>query len=730
MATLVLTAVGTHFGGPVGGAIGSFVGRQIDGAIFGGPNAEGPRLKDLAVSTSSYGQPIPRHFGQVRSPGTIFWSTDLKESREKSGGGKGKPSTTTYSYSVSFAVALASRPIDGIGRIWADGNLLRGAAGDLKTGGTLRIHDGFANQEPDPLLSAALGDRCPAHRGCAYVVFEDLSLADFGNRIPALTFEIFAGQGDATIAGVLDGTGSAVTGTSPAGLIGFSHEGGRVGALLGLFDRLAPIVPLYEDGSLKIDRVSSATGPVPMLPLPAVWSDGEFGRESGSAHARKDARSNALAALRYFDPERDYQPGLQRVDGGRLGDASMTLEFPGVLQAPAARSLLRSAATRHGISQETLAWRVAQLDPALRPGSVVRAPGTAGTWLVAGWEWRESGVELELVRHLELDADAATDVDPGTGWRPRDRFPKPTRLRVFETPWDGIGSSEAVRLYAAVSSADGPWPGAALYSGTGTNLEPVGTGPVQRAIAGELSQPLSPSSAVRFEAAAQIRLRLYNEDSELRSTDTDGIARGANRLLVGSEVIQFAHAEPEGDGAWVLTGLLRGRGGTEQVASAGHEAGAGVTLLDDALILLDGDGASPSGSTEFAAIGLADTEPVHASLENQGASRRPPSPCHGTLSRTVDGALLLGWVRRARGGWNWLDEVEQPIVEQSELYEIGIGSAHNPHRTFSSSRTEFEVPAAILGELEISFPGAIVWVRQCGSFGKSQPLRLGELRIN
>ena len=51
------------------------------------------------------------------------------------GGGKGKPKVTTYSYTASFAVALASRPIAGIGRIWADGNLLRGAAGDLKTGG-------------------------------------------------------------------------------------------------------------------------------------------------------------------------------------------------------------------------------------------------------------------------------------------------------------------------------------------------------------------------------------------------------------------------------------------------------------------------------------------------------------------------------------------------------------------------------------------------------------------
>jgi len=99
MATLLLTAVGTAVGGPIGGAIGAFVGQQIDGAAFGPDSYEGPRISDLSVTTSTYGQAIPRIFGSMRMPGTIIWATD----------------------------------------IWADGNLLRGAAGDLKTAGTLRI---------------------------------------------------------------------------------------------------------------------------------------------------------------------------------------------------------------------------------------------------------------------------------------------------------------------------------------------------------------------------------------------------------------------------------------------------------------------------------------------------------------------------------------------------------------------------------------------------------------
>ena len=74
MATLLLTAVGTAIGGPIGGSIGALIGQQVDRRVFGGGGREGPRLRELAISTSSYGQAIPRQFGRMRVPGTVIWS--------------------------------------------------------------------------------------------------------------------------------------------------------------------------------------------------------------------------------------------------------------------------------------------------------------------------------------------------------------------------------------------------------------------------------------------------------------------------------------------------------------------------------------------------------------------------------------------------------------------------------------------------------------------------------
>ena len=194
MATILFSAIGTAIGGPLGGAIGALVGRQVDSAIIGQGSVSGPRLKELEITTSSYGTVIARHYGSMRVPGTIIWSTDLVESSETSGG-KNQPDITTYSYSVSFAVALASRPIGSIRRIWAVGSLLRGGGGDLKVDGQVRIYTGEEDQNPDPLMAEIEGpDFTPAYRGLAYVVFEDLDLSEFYNRIPALTFEIVADE--------------------------------------------------------------------------------------------------------------------------------------------------------------------------------------------------------------------------------------------------------------------------------------------------------------------------------------------------------------------------------------------------------------------------------------------------------------------------------------------------------------------------------------------------------
>lgn len=723
MATIVLGALGTLVGGPLGGAIGALIGRQVDSQVIGGTAREGPRLKELAVSTSSYGQPIARHYGRVRAPGTIVWSSDLIEHRDSEGGGKGRPSSVTYSYSVSFAAVLSSRPIDRVGRIWADGNLLRGAAGDLKTGGSLRVYTGLADQPRDPLLAAVLGEECPAHRGCAYAVFEDLQLADFGNRIPALSFEIFAGPGSDLVERLVEDE-SASADAPFAQLQGFSHEGGSLAQTIALVDALHPVVPVSRGGALAIVSADAAAeGEPPILPAPARWNEGEFGREDGIGRARQSGAPAPLSALRYYDAARDYQPGLQRPEGHGAGGGMSILEFPGTLAADDARALARDAAVRGAAQRDTLAWRLADLDPGLGPGAIVRAPGESGLWRIVAWEWREAGIELQLLRHIALPAIATPPSDPGRGWEPRDRLPQPSLLRAFELPWDGVGAADARQVFAAISAPAGRWPGATLYLDRAGALVPSGSVAKARAAGGALEQALAPSDALLLEPRAEATVVLADETAALAGASAEALAGGANRLLVGAEVMQFARADALGAGRWRLSGLLRGRGGTEAEAAAGHPPGTAVTLLDDRLLAVPPAMLAGSSAPDFAAIGLADAQPVFAATENAGAGRKPPSPVHPRSAVTADGSVALGWTRRARGGWTWLDEVEQPLVEQNECYTVGIGPADAPAASWLVSEPALTLPPGVAA----AHSGAPVWVRQRGSYAVSDPLFLTTL---
>lgn len=724
MATIVLSALGTMFGGPLGGALGALFGRQLDQAIIGSPRRDGPRLKELAVTTSSYGTPIARHHGKVRAGGTVIWATELTESSEATGG-KGQPTLTTYSYSASFAVALSSRPITGIGRIWADGNLLRGAAGDLKTGGAIRLYHGHGDQPLDPLIASDKGAHCPAFRNIAYVVFEDLQLADFGNRIPALTFEIVADEAEITLAHLLEPLPGSIVDNRPLpGLLGLSVEGGPLHDTLALLDPVWPVALDAGGAGLRAFAADAVPAIVPMLPEPAIASGEEAsGPRQGQRFARAPADAPVPAALRYYDAQRDYLAGTQHATGRAQPGNPVTIELPATLSAPVARALVNRAAARAGSARETLVWRTAELDPALGPGAVVRAPGRAGNWRIAGWEWNDEGVELELVRLPSGEAQAPAG-EPGELLAPADELATPTALVAYELSWDGTGDPGTPAIYVAPSSISGGWSGAALYAEDGGPLVPLGGSGSRRGILGHIAGALPPSSALILERNAFIEVELLSADFTLDDASPAAIANGANRALIGSEIVQFARAERLSGASWRLTGLLRGRGGTEHLALEGHPAGTAFVMLNAAPVRIDAARLPPGPTTRIVALGLADAEPVETGIANRGITQRPLAPVHPRATALGDGSLALGWTRRARGSWHWPAEVEVALVEQAEAYRVGLGPIDAPHAMWEVAEPALVIPQPVLAPLAAAHPGSSLWVRQIGSFALSAPLHL------
>ena len=179
--------------------------------------------------------------------------TEVSGGGGKGGGGQGG-TQTTYSYSASYAVALGRAPAIELVRMWADGKLIYDVTGQGKVQNdkyTFRFWKGGTDQPVDPLISESINRRLqglpdinegtgeqatyktianligeanassdprsaiyssyltarkneadaaegtpsdyrftPAYREFTYVVFDDMPLEDFANRIPNITAEV------------------------------------------------------------------------------------------------------------------------------------------------------------------------------------------------------------------------------------------------------------------------------------------------------------------------------------------------------------------------------------------------------------------------------------------------------------------------------------------------------------------------------------------------------------
>ena len=192
----VIPGVGTSICAAIGGALGGLIAPEKL------PDAVGPRLTDLMVSYSTYGNMIPILFGTMRFSGNVIFSTKKIEQKIEKKVGKGGPSqkSISYSYSQTFALALCEGEILGITKILANGKVIynnddSASIGTIvesqKIAKSIRIYKGTQTQMPDPAIQLLAGeDKTSAYRGTAYLVFENFSLDEYGGSMPNLTVEV------------------------------------------------------------------------------------------------------------------------------------------------------------------------------------------------------------------------------------------------------------------------------------------------------------------------------------------------------------------------------------------------------------------------------------------------------------------------------------------------------------------------------------------------------------
>ncbi len=193
----VLGRLGGFFGGSMlasaGRYIGNWIGNQLEDNYEEKESCTIGRVKNNLYPLSTIvGKPIPLIFGKAAADGRLIWSTSIQEVPTRSSSFRYVADTKIiktridFLYYCSFALGICEGKIERIERVWCNNALIDISAYHH------RIYYGTEDQMPDPLIAAKVpGRSATAHRGLAYIVFENFPLADFNNDMPKFTFEVY-----------------------------------------------------------------------------------------------------------------------------------------------------------------------------------------------------------------------------------------------------------------------------------------------------------------------------------------------------------------------------------------------------------------------------------------------------------------------------------------------------------------------------------------------------------
>jgi hypothetical protein len=741
MASLALGFVGTVAGGLIGGPIGAQIGGMI-GASLGGmldnqlfpQKQQGPRLSDLSVQVSTYGQVIPKLYGpENRITGNVIYSGGLIETshRQRQGGKGGGPSVsiTTYTYSTNVAVALCDaqrRPIAGIVKVWANNKLVYSKAAEsgsivpdpveAKVWSNFVVHDGSFTQLPDSLLEGALGiGNVPAYRGTAYVVIWGLQLADYGNRLPNLEFLVEADEEiscDEVLLDIAEACGIDPNTISASGITdpvrGYSINVASSGT-----GALQPLALAYNFDSASVAGglrfISRGRGIAGIVPNYFLAGHQGGDQRPELIHWMRDAETNLpqQATIAFADPGRDYQVNAQvarRVAGSAQNNLSS--QVPIVLDVPHGAQLADRMLWEVWNSRDTATFAADDRLIGITPGRVYlfTTPGGLEPLRIKTKQRGANGViNFEVLRdRAEVYQSTRQGVASPASAQTID-VPGPAELFLMDAPIFADGDDDT-GFYFVVDGIGTGFRGADVVRSIDAGATYGEVLPVGRSSCIGVTDHLGPGPTELVDHVSVVRVTLDDPTDELTSCTLEAMLNGANACWVGGadgedgEILQFMTATLIAAGVYDLRNLLRGRLGTEYAVDV-HGTGDRFVLLDEtAVYRADYGPADWNKLRSYKAVPLltlaADASPQ--AFTNTGEGKRPLSPVLVTSETDpVTFDTSVAWFRRSRLRQPGLGNGLLPLGESVEAYEIDVIVAGLVVRTITAAVPSFEYTAAM-----------------------------------
>jgi hypothetical protein len=455
---------------------------------------------------------------------------------------------------------------------------------------------------------------------------------------------------------------------------------------------------IESDGQLKFQRRYGKT-PVASIPYDDLGAIDPGGQsvDPFPLMRTQEAELPRSVALTYYNFASDYQPGTEMA---RRQVTSSINDFTD--QLPIAASPEQMSTTASTLLYDAWAMRTARSTALTRAyayldvGDNVTVEYPRGTLTNKRLTKITDTGQMLQVEMVDSDPSVYGIVSPGaTPANPQDgvEFIGPTRMAFLDIPILRDTDNDP-GLYGAFEGYANTWEGALVYVGDRRGNNTLVSSITTEVTSGVAMTALGDWLPNLIDETNSVDIQLTKSTLILSSTTRAGMLNGTtNFCIIGNELLQFRTATSLGSGLYRLTGLRRGRQGTEWARST-HVVGDQFFLLQgDGLLRLPMDLADIDVSLNYEAttFGQDPSIAISQAFTNTCVGLKPMAPANFDVAQSGD-TLALRWVRRTRLRENWLAGTV-PLGEASESYEIDVVPVTGGVLTYESTSSPLLINA-------------------------------------
>jgi len=444
-----------------------------------------------------------------------------------------------------------------------------------------------------------------------------------------------------------------------------------------------------SDGILKFPKRGAASiASIPETDL-AAYLDGEDRPQKMVSTRTQELELPKRLEVSYADIDADYEVGTQY-------EERLTTQSEEMAEVRIPIALDKDEAKQIAVKHLGLVWHSRTTRTFSLPYEYITLDATDVITVTKGGQ--EYNLRIQKITpaigvlNLEtVDDDADLYISDAEGSAPTTRYDDisyagPTYLVLIDAPLIDSTKNETGIWVATLGYLDF-WSGAEIYKSIdGGSTWGSFTSSIRDAVITKATDTLGDvADPWVWDEGNTLNVRMLDPGDSLSSATRAEVLDGANVGYCGSEFIQWRTATLETNGSYTISGLLRGRYGTEW-ATGLHEASETLVVIDTTKMhFVPMDIIEKDAARDYRAISIGDTTRMAFETDLTALFRNmmPWSPQHIEGTRDGSGNLTITWIRRTRFGGEWQDGGAPSLGETTEAYEIDIYDGSTIVRTLT-----------------------------------------------